>query len=631
MSLTPGTPDHPTRSGAMTPGSIATQLSKLDLPAPSNLKLTMPDSAKSPSTGAGASASGAGPVSSGPLSSTSNVFSPISTATDDTGDISGPEPEALTAARRKARSESVSEQLSATLAEMKLPQPERIFGPDEGESAAAKEHPTGKQGVSADDWEKVKLEDEVPEAVKQPGRMTHSRHTSRADAAIPKTPTIKEDPEPSTSSGQNQGAAKEQIVTPFDVEGGVDADGKEIGIDYDKLTKRFGASAISQELLDRFERVTGQKPHPLLRRGTFYSHREFNLILDRYEKGQPFYLYTGRGPSSDSMHMGHLIPFMFTAYLQRVFNVPLVIQLTDDEKYLLERDIKKQAEIMKKIKGKKPIDLLRHYKRLGQENLKDIIACGFIPEKTFIFSDLSHVGGAFYENIVLMAKTITQSQSRNVFGFSESDNVGMFHFAAVQATPSFCNSFPQIFGTRDDIPALIPCAIDQDPYFLLTRDAANSLGYKKPALLHSKFLPALQGPGTKMSASKENTAIFMTDEPKKIAKKMKSAFSGGGATQEDHKLNGGNPDVDIAYQYLSFFEEDDSKMERLANEYRAGTLSTSEMKQACIEKLQEVVAEFQKNRAAVTEEHLKYYQDATRKIDPRPKPKEDAAPATTAV
>ncbi|WVF69975.1 tryptophan-tRNA ligase [Kwoniella sp. CBS 6097] len=635
MSLTPGTPDHPTKSGAMTPGSIATQLSKLDLPAPSNLKLTMPDSARSPASDASAGAGGpsfsssvgAGDANKGPLSSTSNVFSPISTATDDTGDISGPEPEALTAARRKARSESVSEQLSATLAEMKLPQPERIFGPNEGESAAAKEQPSGKQGVSADDWEKVKLEDEVPEAVKQPGRMTHSRHTSRADAAVPKTPTIKEDPEPSTSSNQKQGTAKEQIVTPFDVEGEVDADGKDIGIDYDKLTKRFGASVISQELLDRFERVTGQRPHPLLRRGTFYSHREFNLILDRYEKGQPFYLYTGRGPSSDSMHMGHLVPFMFTAYLQRVFNVPLVIQLTDDEKYLLERDIKKQAETMKKIKGKKPIDLLRHYKRMGQENLKDIIACGFIPEKTFIFSDLNHVGGAFYENVVLMAKTITQSQSRNVFGFSESDNVGMFHFAAVQATPSFCNSFPQIFGTRDDIPALIPCAIDQDPYFLLTRDAADRLGYKKPALLHSKFLPALQGPGTKMSASKENTAIFMTDEPKKIAKKMKSAFSGGGATQEDHKLNGGNPDVDIAYQYLSFFEEDDSKMEKLANEYRAGTLSTSEMKQVSIEKLQQVVSEFQKNRAAVTDEDVKYFQDATRKIDPRPKPKEDAAAA----
>jgi tryptophanyl-tRNA synthetase len=101
--------------------------------------------------------------------------------------------------------------------------------------------------------------------------------------------------------------------------------------------------------------------------------------------------------------------------------------------------------------------------------------------------------------------------------------------------------------------------------FLLTRGSAERLGYKKPALLHSKFLPALQGAGTKMSASNENSAIFMTDDAKKIAKKIKShAFSGGGATQEDHKKYGGNPDVDIAYQYLTYFEEDDARMAALA-------------------------------------------------------------------
>jgi tryptophanyl-tRNA synthetase len=83
--------------------------------------------------------------------------------------------------------------------------------------------------------------------------------------------------------------------------------------DYNKTVQKFGAALISPELLERFEKVTGHKPHPLLRRGTFFSHRDFGLILDRYEKGQPFYLYTGRGPSSDSMHMGHLIPFLFTA------------------------------------------------------------------------------------------------------------------------------------------------------------------------------------------------------------------------------------------------------------------------------------------------------------------------------
>ena len=65
---------------------------------------------------------------------------------------------------------------------------------------------------------------------------------------------------------------------------------------------------------------------------------------------------------------------------------------SDDEKYLLERDIKKQAELMKKIKAKKPIDLLKHYNKMGQDNVRDIIACGFSPEKTFIFSDLDALG-----------------------------------------------------------------------------------------------------------------------------------------------------------------------------------------------------------------------------------------------
>ena len=43
--------------------------------------------------------------------------------------------------------------------------------------------------------------------------------------------------------------------------------------------------------------------------------RDFINILDRYEQGKPFFLYTGRGPSSDSMHLGHLIPFMFTKFV----------------------------------------------------------------------------------------------------------------------------------------------------------------------------------------------------------------------------------------------------------------------------------------------------------------------------
>lgn len=100
-------------------------------------------------------------------------------------------------------------------------------------------------------------------------------------------------------------------MTPWEVEADADE-----GIDYDKLINRFGSSRISPELIARMEKLTGKQAHPWIRRGIFFSHRDFEIILDLYEAKKPFYLYTGRGPSSDALHMGHLIPFMFTKWLQ---------------------------------------------------------------------------------------------------------------------------------------------------------------------------------------------------------------------------------------------------------------------------------------------------------------------------
>jgi tryptophanyl-tRNA synthetase len=104
--------------------------------------------------------------------------------------------------------------------------------------------------------------------------------------------------------------------------------------------EQFGSQRITDELLERMERVTGKPLHRFLRRGIFFSHRDLNAILDMYGKGQKFYLYTGRGPSSESLHLGHLIPFHFTKWLQDAFDCPLVIQLTDDEKFLFKQELK---------------------------------------------------------------------------------------------------------------------------------------------------------------------------------------------------------------------------------------------------------------------------------------------------
>ena len=43
----------------------------------------------------------------------------------------------------------------------------------------------------------------------------------------------------------------------------------------------------------------------------------------------------------------------------------------------------------------------------------------------------------------------------------------------------------------------------------------------------------------------------------------KYAFSGGGATVEEHQKNGGDCDVDISYQYMTFLLEDDDRLAQI--------------------------------------------------------------------
>ncbi|RCI10304.1 hypothetical protein L249_8449 [Ophiocordyceps polyrhachis-furcata BCC 54312] len=384
--------------------------------------------------------------------------------------------------------------------------------------------------------------------------------------------------------------SKQQDVNPWSVSGEVGEDGKVKAIDYRKLVDEFGTSLIDDALLERFERVTGQKPHRFMRRQIVFSHRDLSLILDRYEKNEPFFLYTGRGPSSDSMHIGHTQVFDFVKWLQDVLDVPLIIMLTDDEKYLFSE--------------KKTVEEVMGYSRT---NAMDIIAIGFDPKKTFIFSDFEYVGGAFYRNVVRFAKRVTYNTVKAIFGFDGSSNIGKIHFASIQGATSFASSFPHIFGGDESktasIPCLIPCAIDQDPYFRLTRDCAAGLRLAKPSLIHMRFLDALQGPGSKMSASDDTSAIFLKDTPKQIKTKInKYAFSGGRETVEEHREKGGNADVDVAYQYLQFFLESDEELAQIKADYNSGKLLTGELKAKCIHHLERYVVGFQERRSRVTDE-----------------------------
>ena len=141
-----------------------------------------------------------------------------------------------------------------------------------------------------------------------------------------------------------------------------------------------------------------------------------------------------------------MIPFIFTKYLQEAFDVPLVIQLTDDEKFFFKDMSLEDAH------------------KLAIENAKDIIAVGFDPKRTFIFTDYDYLGH-MYPNIAKIQKLLTANQVRAALGLSKDgeDNIGKYAYPAIQAAPSFSSSFPHIFGPASHVPVLIPCGIDQVP------------------------------------------------------------------------------------------------------------------------------------------------------------------------
>jgi tryptophanyl-tRNA synthetase len=398
--------------------------------------------------------------------------------------------------------------------------------------------------------------------------------------------------------------ATEQKIDPWDVSAGVDEEGNEKEFDYVAISKQWATKLIDEPLLERFERITGHKPHRWLRRGLFFSHRDLELILDTYERGDDFLLYTGRGPSSDAMHIGHTIPFEFTKWLQDVFDVPLVIMLTDDEKFLFKEKLKQEQVY-----------------EFSRQNAKDIIAIGFDVKKTFMYIDSEFFSSGYNRHFSLntteFEKLITNNQVRGAFGFHGSTNIGSNAFAAKQCVAAFASSYPFIWGEDHKtykrskklaaMPCLIPCAIDQDPYFRLVRENCHrmDLPSPKPALIHSKFLTSLQGAGGKMSASDANTAIYMSDTPKQVKTKINTkAFSGGQETLELHREKGGNPDIDVPYQYIAYFEDDDEKLKKLAEDYRKGELLTGEMKKECVDIMTVYVKQFQEARAKVTDEML---------------------------
>ncbi len=348
-------------------------------------------------------------------------------------------------------------------------------------------------------------------------------------------------------------------------------------VDYNDVVKKFGISLIDDALRERIKKDAGEA-HFMIRRGLYFAHRDMNWLLDKYEKGEKFYVYTGIAPSG-SMTIAHLPHFMMAQWLQERFGADVLIQIPDEEKFLAKRD------------PKLTLDTTHD---LAYKDALDIAALGFDPEKTKIFLNTEYAS-VLYKQAVRVSKYLTFSIIKDAFGFGNDTNIGTIFYTSMQAVPAFLKSVQQ----GKNVPCLIPLGLDQDVHFRVARNAIDKLGYYKPAIMHSTFIPSLKG-GPKMSSSDPDNAIYLEDGPEAVEKKVNRAITGQQSTAELQKKLGGDPDKCAVCQYNKYmFEPDDKKLNAILDGERKGTLLAGEHKKDLAKKINRFLEAHRKKKEKI--------------------------------
>jgi tryptophanyl-tRNA synthetase len=360
-----------------------------------------------------------------------------------------------------------------------------------------------------------------------------------------------------------------QEVTPWEVAKGE--------VNYDKVMKDFGVEPI-KELPPLFTK------NLLFRRKKIFAHRDIQRILTALKDKKPIVMMTGLMPTG-KFHVGHMILARQMIFYQSI-GVKIYIAVADVEAYNARGQ---SLEESRKI----AID----------QYIKNYIALGLKPENCEIYfqsnrSKEPRKTNAYYRLQNLLARYATFNEFKAVYG---DISPGKMLSALLQAADMLHAQLPEFEGK---IPVVVPVGIDQDPHLRLARDISQKIKEFKFIQLSSTyhlFVPGLDG--GKMSSSDPTSFVALTDTPEEVKRKInKYAFSGGRATLEEHRKLGGNPDVDVCYQWLTFLEEDDKKLEQIYKEYKSGKMLTGELKAITIEKVNEVLAKIQKNRLKAEKE-----------------------------
>ena len=349
----------------------------------------------------------------------------------------------------------------------------------------------------------------------------------------------------------------------------IDPWGVAIPEDYAKLMREFG--------IEPFENVLKRipDPHALMRRKIVFGHRDFGPVLDAMLRHEDYVVMTGLMPSG-RMHVGHkLVIDQLVWYLNRGAEIFLCI--ADLEAYSA-RGV--PFEESRKLAVE---EYLANYVALGLELDKCHV---YFQSKSDAVRHLAHV----------LAKKVNFSEMRAIYGFKGESNLAHIFYPMVDIADILHPQLEEFGGPR---PTVVPVGVDQDPHIRLARDVAarfqREFGFAIPSSTYHRLLPGLIG--EKMSSTKPESAIFLTDGEGEVRKKVGNAFTGGQPTAREQRKLGGDPDKCTVYAlYVYHLMPDDRELIGLRKACESGAIICGECKARATKLITEFLRENERKR-----------------------------------
>lgn len=333
-------------------------------------------------------------------------------------------------------------------------------------------------------------------------------------------------------------------------EGILDPWGEVVLRDYEKLFKLFGIRPF-RELLNSL-----YSPHRLMRRGVVFGHRDFDVTLAALKRGELVALLTGFMPSG-KMHFGHKILIDQMIYYQSL-GIHIIMVLADIEAYVVRRVPRSEA-----------------LRLAYDEYVANAIALGLKDSNLRIYFQSNVEPPAYYRLAQMLSQKVTRAEMEAVYGEITPAKV----IASLTQAADILHPMLPEYGGYDHV--FVPVGPDQDPHIRLTRDLVDrlhrELNLSRPASTYHRFMTGLDG--GKMSSSRPDSAIFLTDPIEVSLSKFMRALTGGRATVEEQRKFGGDPDNCTVFEmYVYHLVESDEELVKIYEDCKSGRLLCGECK-----------------------------------------------------